>query len=105
MEARASPLGPAPRSFCVPGQHRCVGIAIVRIPTLFTSNRLRANLCRQGEWSCILRLFPLCLLVFTGYVLSRLMQGIKSPLTLQNESSTESTWNVPREGLVCSVIL
>jgi hypothetical protein len=50
--------------------------------------------------------FPfLCLLVFTGYVLSRLMQGIKSPLTLQNESSTESTWNVPREGLVCSVIL
>jgi hypothetical protein len=50
--------------------------------------------------------FPfLCLLVFTGYVLSRLMQGIKSPLTLQNESSTESTWNVPREGLVCSVVL
>lgn len=58
MEARASPLGPAPRSICVPGQHRCVGIAIVRIPTLFTSNRLRANLCIQGEWSCILGLFP-----------------------------------------------
>ena len=58
MKAHASPLGPAPRSFCIPGQHHCVSISIVRIPTLFTSNRLRANLCRQGEWSCILRLFP-----------------------------------------------